>query len=163
MLRTGEVLPEVKGNEMSVNPIPQGYHTVTPYLVVSNVSKLIDFLKPAFGAEEMERQFRPDGSIAHAQVRIGDSIVMMGEPMNDGKLMPAMLHLYVLEVDNWYKRAIDAGGLSLREPEDQFYGDRTCGIEDPAGNQWYISTHIEDVSPEEIAIRAITAMAGAQA
>jgi len=138
---------------MSVDPIPPGYHTVIPYLVVSNAAKLIDFLKTAFHAEEMERHSRPDGSTAHAQVRIGDSIVMMGEPTGEAKLTASMLHLYVNDVDNAYARSMNAGAVSIREPSDEFYGDRTAGVEDPAGNQWWISTHIEDVSAEEIAVR----------
>jgi PhnB protein len=143
---------------MAVKPIPDGYHTVTPYLVVPRVAELIDFLKQAFGAEEMFRMPRPDGAIAHAEVRIGDSMVMMGEPMGQFQPMLAMIHLYVDDADTMYKRALEAGATSVREPTDQFYGDRTAGVKDPAGNQWWIATHKEDVAPDELARRAEAAM-----
>jgi uncharacterized glyoxalase superfamily protein PhnB len=138
----------------AVRPIPEGYHTVTPYLVVPGLAKLIDFLKQAFGATERGRFEEPDGRIMHAEMTIGDSILMMGEPHGDIKAMPAVLHLYVNDVDATYRRAIDAGATSLREPADQFYGDRSGGVQDASGNQWWISTHIEDVSPEEMKRRA---------
>lgn len=147
---------------MAVKPVPDGFHTVTPYLIVPGIAKLIDFLKQAFGAEETHRSMRPDGTVMHAQVRIGDSFVMMGEPMGQWKAMPAMLHLYVPDVDAWYQRAMRAGATSLREPSDQFYGDRAGGVADPCGNQWWLATHIEDVSPEEIARRAQAAVQGGQ-
>ena len=143
---------------MAVKPIPDGYHTVTPYLVVPRVAEVIDFLKQAFGAEEMFRMPRPDGAIAHAEVRIGDSMVMMGEPMGDFQPMPAMIHLYVDDADAMYKLALEAGATSVREPTDQFYGDRSAGVKDPAGNQWWIATHKEDVAPDELARRAEAAM-----
>ena len=139
---------------MTVKPIPEGYHTVTPYLVVQGVAQLIDFLKQAFEAEEIQRMTRPDGTISHAEVRIGDSVVMMGKASGDFKHMPAMLHLYVEDTDAVYRRALQAGATSLREPEDQFYGDRTGGVQDSFGNQWWIATHIEDVSADEMAKRA---------
>jgi len=141
-----------------VKPIPDGYHSVTPYVVVPGVAGLIDFLKQAFHATERERFTAPDGTVKHAEVQIGDSIVMMGEPPADGppwqKPMPAVFHVYVTDVDAAYQRALHAGGTSLREPSDQFYGDRTGGVQDRAGNQWWIATHIEDVSPEEMKRRA---------
>jgi PhnB protein len=143
---------------VAVKPIPDGYHTVTPYLVVPRVAELIDFLKQAFGAEETFRMPRPDGAIAHAEVRIGDSMVMMGEPMGQFQPMLAMVHLYVDDADAMYKRALEAGATSVREPTDQFYGDRTAGVKDPAGNQWWIATHKEDVAPDELARRAEAAM-----
>lgn len=141
---------------MTVKPIPEGYHTVTPYLVVPGVAKLIDFLKQAFGAEEKERHARPDGGIMHAEVKIGNSIVMMGEPQGEFKSMPmpSMLYVYVNDVDDAYKRALQAGATSVMAPADQFYGDRNGGVKDAAGNLWWIATHIEDVSPEELAKRA---------
>jgi uncharacterized glyoxalase superfamily protein PhnB len=140
---------------MAVKPIPDGYHTVTPYLVVPGVAKLITFLKQAFGAEETHPPTsRPDGAIMHAEVRIGDSRVMMGEPMGDYKPMPASLYLYVNDTDAVYKRALQAGATSIMEPANQFYGDRNAGVKDELGNFWWIGTHIEDVSPEEIAKRA---------
>jgi len=140
---------------VAVQPVPEGYGTVTPYLVVPGVAKVIDFVKRAFGAEEIgERMSRPDGGIMHAAVRIGNSRVMMGEPPAGSPAMPATLCVYVPDVDAVYQRAMAAGGTSLREPEDQFYGDRSGGVQDPAGNAWWIATHQEDVSPAELARRA---------
>lgn len=139
---------------MAVKPIPKGYHSVTPYLVVEGVAKLIDFLRQAFDAQEIHRMRRPDGTIMHAEVRIGDSIVMMGEPMGEFHAMPGGLHLYVNDADAVYKRALQAGAISMREPANQFYGDRTAGVKDPVGNHWWIATHKEDVSPEELQKRA---------
>lgn len=127
-----------------VNPVPEGHHTVSPYLVVAGVGKLIDFAKQAFGATEVFLSKRPDGSVQHAEVKIGDSIVMMGEGA-DSKQFPGMLHLYLEDVDAVYQRALQAGAKSLREPADQPYGDRSGGVEDAFGNQWWISTHIKDV------------------
>lgn len=139
---------------MTVKPIPEGYHTVTPYLVVEGVAQLIDFLKQAFDAKEIQRIALPDGTISHVEVRIGDSVVMMGEAGGDFKPMPAMIHLYVEDMDTVYRRALQAGATSVRAPEDQFYGDRTGGVQDSFGNQWWISTHIEDVSADNLARRA---------
>jgi uncharacterized glyoxalase superfamily protein PhnB len=143
----------------SVKPIPDGAHTVTPYLVVEGVPKLIDFLKQAFGAQEAGRMARPDGGVMHAEVKIGDSTVMMGEPMGDWKAKPCSLYLYVEDVDAVYRRAIQAGGTSVGGPKDQFYGDRTGGVIDPCGNYWGIATHVEDVSHEEMAKRFAAMMA----
>ena len=138
---------------MAVKPIPEGYHSVTPYLLVDGVAGLIDFLKQAFDAEERERFSRPDGTIMHAEVRIGDSIVMMGEPTGELKPMPASMHLYVDDSDATYTRALQAGATSTMEPAEEFYGDRMAGVMDPAGNYWWIATHHEDVPPEELARR----------
>ena len=143
----------------SVKPIPDGAHTVTPYLVVEGIPKLLDFLKQAFGAQERFRMACPDGGVMHADVKIGDSIVMMGEAMGEWKPKPCSLYLYVEDVDAVYQRAIDAGGTKVREPSNQFYGDRTGGVIDPCGNYWGIATHVEDVSHEEMAKR-FAAMAG---
>jgi PhnB protein len=137
----------------SVQPIPDGSHTITPYLVVEGVPKLIEFLKQAFGAQELGRMARPDGGVMHAEVKVGDSKLMIGEPMGDWKAKPCSLYLYVEDVDAVYQRAIQAGGTSVREPSDQFYGDRTGGVIDPSGNYWGIATHVEDVSHEEMAKR----------
>ena len=145
----------------SVRPIPEGAHTVTPYLVVEGIPKLLDFLKQAFGAQERFRMARPDGGVMHADVMIGDSIVMMGEAMGEWKPKPCSLYLYVEDVDAVYQRAIDAGGTKVREPSNQFYGDRTGGVIDPCGNYWGIATHVEDVSHEEMAKR-FAAMVGKQ-
>ena len=138
---------------MAVKPIPEGFHTVTPYVLVPGVAGLIDFLKQAFDAEEIHRSSMPDGTVMHALVKIGDSMVMMGEARDDWKPMPVMLYLYVKDVDAWYHRALKAGGTSVRELTDEFYGDRVGGVQDPCGNQWWIATRIEDVSPEELARR----------
>jgi PhnB protein len=136
---------------MAVRPIPEGHHSVTPYLVVEGAARLLDFLKHAFGAEETSpRTSRPDGTIMHAEVRIGDSRVMLGEPMGEFKAMPASLYLYVNDCDAVYKRAMQAGAASVMEPADQFYGDRNAGVKDPSGNIWWVATHKEDVSPEEM-------------
>lgn len=139
---------------MAVNPVPDGYHTVTPYLVVRDVASLIHFLEHVFDAREISRTQLPDGRTMHAEVRIGDSLVMMGETDENTPPMPAMLHLYLEDVDAAYWRALVAGAASLREPEDQFYGDRTAGVEDAFGNQWWLATRVEDVSAEEIQRRA---------
>jgi uncharacterized glyoxalase superfamily protein PhnB len=135
---------------MAVKPIPEGYHTITPHLTVQGVAKLIDFLKKAFDAKEIMSHPGPDGRIMHAEVKIGDSIVMMGEAGGEWQPMPAALYIYVPDTDATYKRAIQAGATSVREPADQFYGDRSGGVKDPCGNQWWIGTHKEDVSPEEM-------------
>lgn len=139
---------------MSVKPIPEGYHSVTPYLVVDDAGRLIAFLKQAFQAVEMHCMQGPDGRVRHAEVRIGDSMIMLGEAQGEWKSMPCALYLYLENCDAVYQRALKAGATSIREPADQFYGDRQGGVKDPCGNQWWIATHIEDVSPEEIARRA---------
>jgi PhnB protein len=139
---------------MAVKPIPNGYHSVTPYLAVQGVEQLIDFLTKTFDARELLRLRRADGATAHAEYKIGDSIVMMGEPMETGKARPATLYVYVTDVDATYRRAVQAGGNSLSEPTDMFYGDRSATVTDPCGNDWWIATHKEDVSPDEMARRA---------
>jgi PhnB protein len=121
--------------------IPEGSHSVTPYLVVPGVAPLIDFLKEAFGGEELFRAARKDGSISHAEVKIGDSKVEMGEAGGEWHPLPAGLHLYVNDAGATYARAIQAGGVSLYEPQDMHYGDREAGVTDPSGNQWFIGTH----------------------
>jgi len=141
---------------MAVKPIPEGYRSVTPYLAVEDASALLDFVKKAFDAEEMLNMPTPDGKIGHAEVRIGDSIVMLADAStsDQGQAMPAMIHLYVEDADATFKKAIAAGATILRELEDQFYGDRSGGVRDPVGNHWWIATHVEDVSPEEMEKRA---------
>jgi len=143
---------------MAVRPIPEGHHSVTPYLIGPDVAGLIAFFTAAFGAKETERVTDQDGTVRHAEVQIGDSRVMMGEPSGDYAPMPTMLQLYVEDVDAVYAGALRAGATSIEEPADQFYGDRRGGVRDPNGNQWWIATHKEDLSPEEIARRAATAM-----
>ena len=135
---------------MPANHIPDGFHTVTPYLTCAPVGQVIDFLKRTFDATEIERMSGPDGRLMHAEVKVGDSIVMLGEPSGQWKPMPAALYLYVPDCDASYKRALAAGGESISEPADQFYGDRHCGVRDRAGNLWWIATHKEDVAPAEM-------------
>ena len=129
---------------------PDGYHTVTPYLLVRGASQLIDFLKRVLDAEERQRVNLPDGTIAHAEVKIGDSVVMIADANDSFPPRPGMLHLYLEDADQTYRRALAAGATIIREPEDQFYGDRTAGVEDPFGDQLWLTTHIEDVSSEEL-------------
>jgi PhnB protein len=143
---------------MPVKAIPDGYHTVTPYLTVKGAAKLMEFMKQAFGAEEMVRMGGPDGTIGHAEMRIGNSMVMLADAPADPGPMPSTVLLYVDDCDAVYRRALAAGAKTEREPADQFYGDRSGGVIDPTGNRWWIHTHIEDVSPEEMEKR-MTAMA----
>ena len=133
-----------------VKPIPEGYHSVTPVLTVEGASNLIDFLRQVFDAEEEERFTGPDGRIRHAEVRIGDSLIMISDATPEFPAFPAMINVYIEDTDAAYKRALRAGATSLREPSDQFYGDRTGGVKDQFGNQWWIATHVEDVSQEEL-------------
>ncbi len=140
---------------MPVKPIPDGAHTVTPYLLVESVSQLIDFVKKAFGAQELMCLPRADGSIMHAQVKIGDSLLMLSEPRGLFTLMPTMMYLYVLDADTTYRQALAAGATTMMEMADQFWGDRMGTVRDPLGNIWSIATHKEDVSPDEIARRAL--------
>jgi len=140
---------------MAVKPIPEGHHTVTPYLVVRGAAKTIEFLQKAFGAEiAFEPMKRPDGLIMHVELKIGDSIVMLGDANERAQPIQSMLHLYVPNVDAVYQRAVQAGGVSTMEPSDMFYGDRTGCVKDPAGNTWYIATHKEDVQGAELKKRA---------
>ncbi len=139
---------------MPVKPIPEGYHSVTPYLIVEGASKLMEFLKEAFDAKETFRMNNSDGTVAHAEVRIGDSVVMLGEAGGEHTPMACAIHLYVNDMDTTYVRALEAGATSLREPRNEFYGDRSSGVKDQWGNRWWIVTHVEDVSSEEIERRA---------
>lgn len=136
-------------SSMSVNYIPEGFHTITPYIMAENASGLIDFIKKAFNAEEMNRSAMPDGTIVNATIKIGDSIMMLADPRTC-EPQPTSFYMYVTDTDAAYKQALEAGGESLMEPGDQFYGDRNAGVKDPFGNTWWIATHIEDVSPEEM-------------
>jgi PhnB protein len=135
---------------MAVKPIPEGYHTVTPYVIVNGAGALIDFARQAFGAEELFRMPGQGGAIMHGEIRIGDSVVMLSDGSPEQPPTSTMLHLYVEDVDAVYRRALDAGASSLREPTNEFYGDRSAGVRDSFGNQWWIATHVEDVSPEEL-------------
>jgi PhnB protein len=139
---------------MPVKPIPEGYHSVTPYLAVEGADTLLEFVKRAFDAEVHECMRRPDGTIQHAEVKIGDSIVMLGEATDRWKPMPSTLYLYVNDADATYRRALAASATSVMEPATQFYGDRNAGVQDPTGNYWWIATHVEDVPPDELKRRA---------
>ena len=142
---------------MAAKPVPDGYHTVTPYLTVRGASKVIEFLKQAFGAKlSHEPVKRPDGTIMHAQVQIGDSPVMIADESEMAKATPSSLYLYVPNVDSVYQQAVKAGGSAVMEPMDMFYGDRGGSVKDPSGNSWFIATHKEDVAPLELAKRAET-------
>jgi PhnB protein len=143
---------------MPVKPVPNGYHSIQPYIMIDGVSKAIEFYKQAFGATEKLRMENKDGRIGHAEIQIGDSIIMMADPNAELKAFapthyggsPVSLMLYTEDCDATYHRAIAAGAKSTREPEDQFYGDRMAGVKDPFGYQWFIATHIKDVSNEEL-------------
>ena len=148
-----------------VSPIPEGYHTVTPYLIIKGAAAALEFYKKAFGATEVVRMAQPDGKIGHAEIRIGDSMIMLADefpemdalsPQSRGGT-PVSLHLYVEDVDKVFNQAVAAGATVKRPLADQFYGDRTGGLADPYGHSWYVATHKEDLSPEEIKKRAAAA------
>ncbi len=151
---------------MPVSPIPEGYHSVTPYLVMKNAAAAIDFYKKAFGAVELFRMPAPGGKIGHAEIKIGDSPVMLADEYPDMGFQgpeslggtPVSLMIYVEDVDKIYPQAIAAGGKELRPLQDQFYGDRSGTLADPFGHVWTISTHVEDVPAKELAKRAEAAM-----
>ncbi|MCB0721666.1 MAG: VOC family protein [Ignavibacteriae bacterium] len=145
-------------SENKVNPIPSTYQRVIPYLIVKGAQGLVDFLKTVFDAEERDMMKMPDGTIAHGEVVIGDSTIMISEASEMYKENPTMLYVYVEDVDAVYKKALDAGATSVKEPVDQFYGDRSCMVTDATGNSWGIATHVEDVAPDEMAKRAAEAM-----
>ncbi|MEW6691795.1 MAG: VOC family protein [Pseudomonadota bacterium] len=139
---------------MAVKPVPDGYHTVTPSLSVRGAAGLIEFMQQAFDAEVQDCLMRPDGAVGHATLKIGDSIVMLGEVMGEWPPMPASLYLYVDDVDATYRRALKAGAASVMEPADMFWGDRHSGVRDAWGNVWLLATHVEDVPGPEINRRA---------
>ncbi|MEO8755687.1 MAG: VOC family protein [Casimicrobiaceae bacterium] len=151
---------------MAVAPIPAGYHSVTPYLIVSDAAKAIAFYKQAFNAEELLRLASPDGKIAHAEVKIGDSPVMLADEMEGHRGPQALggtavsLMIYVTHVDKIFAQALAAGAKEQRPVADQFYGDRTGTLVDPFGHVWSVATHVEDVSPEEIDRRFTKMMQG---
>jgi PhnB protein len=146
-------------------PIPDGYHTATPYLIVKGAAEAIEFYKKAFGATELMRMPQPGGKIGHAEIKIGDSPIMLADESPDVGARspqsiggsPVSIMLYVEDVDRIFSQAVAAGAKVKRPVADQFYGDRTGGIEDPFGHLWYIATHKEDVSPEEMRKRAAVA------
>jgi PhnB protein len=146
---------------MAVQPVPEGYHTVIPYLAVDDATAAIDFYERAFGAKERGRMAGPDGKIAHAELEIGDSLVMLADPYPQFAPRPPKelggtsvgVFLYVEDVDAVYSQAIGAGATSRMEPDDMFWGDRFGSVTDPFGHSWQIATHVEDVAPEEMARR----------
>ncbi len=142
---------------MSVKPIPDGYHTVTPYLIVDDIREQIEFLEQAFGAKRLEYIELPDGSIKHAEVRIGNSPIMMGQAQPGYPAMPAMCYLYVEDAVAAYERALAAGAESVQEPHDADYGDRNAGVKGPSGNMWWVATRIEDVPSDELKKRMAAA------
>jgi PhnB protein len=152
---------------MAVKSIPEGYHTLTMSLTVEKADEAIEFYKRAFGATERVRMTAPDGSIGHAELEIGDSVIMVSDPFPQSTVRPprevgattASAFMYVEDVDAAFKRAIDAGATSSMDVEDMFWGDRFGTVTDPFGHVWSIATHVEDVSPEEIEERGKAAMA----
>lgn len=147
---------------------PKGYYAITPYLIVDNARKAIEFYKKAFGAKSVMCMDMPNGKIAHAELKIGDSKIMLGDECHEkGAKSPktvggsAMsIHLYVKNVDATVKAAVSAGATLIREVQDMFYGDRSGGLQDPSGHQWYVATHIEDVTPSQLKKRSAELFGG---
>jgi PhnB protein len=154
---------------MSVKPIPEGYPTLSTYLVVDGAARAIEFYERAFGAKERGRIDAPDGTIGHAEVDFGDSLVMLADPSPQSNIkspnelggISAAIFMYVDDVDAAVQRAVDAGATITQAVEDMFWGDRYGKVRDPFGHEWSIATRVEDISPEEMAERAKEAMAGA--
>src|SRR5918995_6410207 len=152
---------------MAVKPIPEGYHTVTPYLAVDDAAEAIEYYKKAFGAKERVRMDAPGGKIGHAELEIGDSLVMLSDPFPQASTRPPKelggtsvnVFMYAEDVDAVVKKAVDAGATVTMEVADQFWGDRLGTVTDPFGHTWSIATHVEDLTPEEIAERGTAAMA----
>jgi len=152
---------------MAAQPIPDGYHTVSPYLAVDDAEKAIEYYTKAFGAKETVRMDGPDGRIGHAELKIGDSLVMLSDPFPQASTTPpkelggtsSSIFMYVEDVDAVVQKAVDAGATVTMEVEDQFWGDRFGSITDPFGHNWSIATHVEDLTPEEIEERGKAAMA----
>jgi PhnB protein len=152
---------------MATQPIPEGYHTVTPYLAVEDATEAIEYYTKAFDAKERVRMETPDGKVGHAELEIGDSIVMLSDPFPQASTKPpnelggtsVSVFMYVEDVDAVVKQAVDAGAIVTMEVADQFWGDRFGSVKDPFGHLWSIATHVEDVPPEEMAERAKAAMA----
>ena len=151
-----------------VEPIPDGYPQVTPYLCIDGAEAAIEFYVQVFGATERMRMAAPDGKIGHAELQIGDSVIMLSDEAPEGGFRsptavggtPVMISVYVEDVDAVFDRAVSAGAQPLRPVEDQFYGDRLGQFEDPFGHRWSVASHVEDVPPEEMAKRAAEAMGG---
>jgi len=134
--------------------IPEGFHTLTAYLLVNDADREIEFVKAAFDAQPVHISRHPDGSVMHATLKIGTSMLMMGQARDSWKAVPSMLYMYIEDVDAVYQRALACGATSVREPADQMYGDRSGGVASPNGIQWWMATHIEDVSEEELRRRS---------
>ena len=147
---------------MAVKAIPEGYHTVTPYLICMGAAAALEYYKKAFGATERMRMAGPDGKIGHAEIEIGDSVVMLADEAPEMQAFcpttiggtPVSMCLYVTDVDTVFKRALAGGGMQIHPLQDKFYGDRTGTLRDPFGHMWTIATHKEDVAPEEMQRRA---------
>jgi PhnB protein len=147
-------------------PIPEGYPRVTPYLIVDGASAAIDFYTSVLGATERMRMSAPDDRVGHAELEIGDSVIMLADesPEMDARSprtvggTPVSLHVYVEDADGTFERAIGAGATALQQVEDKFYGDRSGSFEDPFGHRWHVATHVEDVPPGEMQKRAAAAM-----
>jgi PhnB protein len=148
---------------MAVKPIPEEYTRVTPVLITDGAASLIEFLQQVFGAQERLRMPMPDGKIGHAELSLGDSVIMVADPMPNFGAMAGFLHIYVEDVDRVYQRALSAGATSDMEPTNEFYGDRVANVTDPFGNRYSISTHVEDVSDEEMMKRVAEYTASAVA
>ena len=152
---------------MGAKAVPPGHHTATPYLTISDGVRALDFYKQAFGATEVYKLIMPDGRLGHAEIRLGDSIIMLADefPEYGGRSprtlggSPVSVHLYVEDVDAFVKRAVAAGAKETKPVKDQFYGDRSGQLEDPFGHLWWVATHKEDVSPPEMQKR-VEAMFG---
>ena len=155
---------------VQVKPIPDGYRSVTPYLFVNGAAKAIDFYKSAFGARERMRMDGPGGKIMHAELDIGDSMIMLADEFPEMRALspqtiggsPVMVAIYVNDVDATFARAIAGGARENRPVQDQFYGDRSGSLTDPFGHMWNIATHVEDVSPEEMRRRSEAFMKGGE-
>ena len=152
----------------TVQPIPTGYHAITPYLAIQDAAAALDFYKRAFGARELLRMAMPNGKLAHAEMRVGDSVVMMADESQEQDFLSPQarggstvtIHLYVRDVDRMFRQAVEAGAKVVRDLQDQFYGDRTACVVDPFGHIWYLATHKEEVSKAEMKKRAEKAMGG---
>jgi PhnB protein len=142
---------------VAVKPVPEGYHTVTPYLIVEDANALLEFVRQAFNAKVNEEHRGPDGKVVHADFTIGDSHVMAAQGGDRWPATPGTVLLYVENADAMYEAALAAGGTSLQPMTTQFYGDRSGGVKDPSGVSWWISTHVEDVSKEELERRMAAA------
>jgi len=135
---------------MPVKPVPDGYHTVTPYLMLKGAGEFIAFMQTVFGAEVIEQLMRVDGKIGHTELRLGDSVIMLNEVPDGRTPTTSMLHLYIEDVDAAFGRAVVAGATIVAAPADQFYGDRSAAVIAPGGTTIWIATHIEDVAPAEL-------------